>query len=589
MGLLNDLRNKRIQRTRVEINTEILGKEFNRDLEKDDLSDMIQRMHDPEVHIPLFTHAEAFGRQPEMDDVLRAQFRMRALDILGDPADSTKLNTVMERFNRTAKTDDMEQDNTRLVDKLALAGQNDEPLMLDRIAQRIQDTRQDIDDRVAHQKQKVKQVSRNASYAIERRLRPLADVAEDSVKGIVQSVKTRVQSFKDDYRTRQLAFDNAQNWETALDKGVSEEQIKNVIEHADFPEVRYGVMKHATKLFEQDSMTPELATDLFYAYQPHTNAQNKNHERFYKQLESYANSVVEQSLGDTSPIGPSDMPSDDESGHAFDPTVVTQPSESDTLAATTTLMSYSLANDGQSTYVSEELRDELDEHLTFAGYNKDSENVWEHRTDDGTVMIDDDQAEGIAMVVYTNVVTQNMIANANIQPAPKSDSLLSEYGSSNVVKFENSHTLSRLMARNGIDTLPELQRTSDDIDIRQAQLLGINDTGDAVWGVPDNGDIRHLSDDELEDAFMEQYGKTITGQDIPLPDHRDEPAATQDNDSFFDQMADAFNEQWSDEDALMQEGAPLPDEQNAPPAPDDEDIPPLSFDGLDEQDYEQKR
>ena len=61
MGLLQNLRDRRNQQTRVERNTETLRREFRRELTKEDLSDMIRLMDEPEVHKPLFKNAEAFG------------------------------------------------------------------------------------------------------------------------------------------------------------------------------------------------------------------------------------------------------------------------------------------------------------------------------------------------------------------------------------------------------------------------------------------------------------------------------------------------------------------------------------------------
>lgn len=494
MGLLQNLRDRRNQQTRVERNAETLRRELSRELTKEDLSDMIRLMDEPEVHKPLFENAEAFGRQPEMDDILRAQFQLKALDILG--RDSKELESVMSVFNEASDTYEADKDTRRLSDKLLLAGRDEYESVTDRIANRIQTTRQDINDRVAYQQEKVKNKIRSIDRSIERRVRPLVDVAQDSVKGMLQGVKDRVQSFKDDYRTRQITIENAQNWEIALEKGVSAEQIESVIEHADYPEVRYGVMKHASALFEQDAMTPELATELFYAYQPHTNAQNEMHERFYNQLETYANTVVEQSETNELSSSPED-----------DPQVAETPKES----------------------------------------------------------------------------VREIIEETPLEDETSKNYFLSEYGAADVVAFENSNTLSRLMSRNGIDTLPDLPRTDEGFDVRQAQLLGISTQGDAVWGVPDNGEIRHLSDDELEEAFMRQYGKTIDTHDIPLPDQSDAPAEDKSYD-FFDSLAREFNQQWNDENELMASSAPLPDEsRDAPPLPDEDDVPPLSFEGLDVQ------
>lgn len=522
MGLLQDLRNARNERTKVERNTETIGRELNRDLSKDDLLDMINLMDAPEVHNPLFVHAEAFGRQPEMDDVLRMKFRLRAADILGRE-NHDRLSDVMNRFGRAEMNEEDTQDNRRLVDKLLLTGRDDEPYFVDKVTDRIRQTRQDINDRVEYQKQKIKGRSKEFSQSVERRVRPFVDVAHDSVRGIIQGVKTRVQSFKDDYRTRQRSIENAQNWEAALDKGVSADQIKGVIDHADFPEVRYGVMKHASKLFEQDSMTPELATDLFYAYQPHTNAQNKDHERFYTHLETYAKNVVELAEEDTSSVGPSETPQ----------AQGTETEQSDS---------------------NEALYDTA---------------VESNRTEQNTTPDSPKQT----------VTSEDKAA----------DSWLSEYGDSDTIKFESSQTLSRLMARQGMDRLPDLAKTSDEMDVRQAQLLGISQSGDAVWGVPDNGEIRHLSDEELESAFMAQYGEPVAEQDVSLPEYLSIPPEPdlQEGYSFFDQLADEFNQQWNDEEALMQEGAP--DEYYAPPLQEEDDVPPLSFDGLEENAYEYER
>lgn len=495
MGLLKNLRDRRNQQTRVERNAETFRREFSRELTKEDLSDIIRLMDEPEVHKPLFENAEAFGRQPEMDDILRSQFQLKTLDILG--RDSKELESVMSVFNEGSDTYEADKDTRRLSDKLLLAEQDEYVSVKDRIAKRIQTTRQDINDRVDYQQEKVKNKIRSIDRSIERRVRPFVDVAQDSVKGMLQGVKDRVQSFKDDYRTRQITIENAQNWGTALEKGVSAEQIESVIEHADYPEVRYGVMKHASALFEQDAMTPELATELFYAYQPHTNAQNEMHERFYNQLETYANTVVEQSENEKN-----------------------------------------------------ELSISPEEYAQSVETPKES--VRE--------VIEETQLEGDASKDYW----------------------LSEYGADDVVAFENSRTLSRLMSRNGIDTLPDLQRMDDGLDVRQAQLLGISEQGDAVWGVPDNGEIRHLSDDELEGAFMEQYGKTIDTHDIPLPDQSDAPAEDESY-NFYESLAREFNQQWNDESELMASSAPLPDEQDAPPLPDEDNAPPLSFEGLDVQ------
>lgn len=493
MGLLQNLRDRRNQQTRVERNTETLRREFSRELTKEDLSDMIRLMDEPEVYKPLFENAEAFGRQPEMDDILRAKFQLRALDILG--RDSEELESVMSAFNNGSNIYEADKDTRRLSDKLLLAGQDEYESVTDRIANRIQTTRQDINDRVAYQQEKVKNKIRSIDRSIERRVRPFVDVVQDSVKGMLQGVKDRVQAFKDDYRTRRITIENAQNWEIALEKGVSAEQIESVIEHADYPEVRYGVMKHASALFEQDAMTPELATELFYAYQPHTNAQNEMHERFYKQLETYANTVVEQAETNELSVSPNEYAQQ-----------VETPKES------------------------------------------------------AREIIEETPLEGDASKNY----------------------FLSEYGAADVVAFENSTTLSRLMSRNGIDTLPDLPRTDEGFDVRQAQLLGISDQGDAVWGVPDNGEIRHLSDDELEEAFMRQYGKAIDTHDIPFPDESDAPVEDEAYD-FFDSLAKEFNQQWNDEDELMASSAPFPTEQDAPPLLDEDDVPPLSFDGLDVQ------
>ena len=206
--------------------------------------------------------------------------------------------------------------------------------------------------------------------------------------------------------------------------------------------------------------------------------------------------------------------------------------------------------------------------------------------------LSDDEVETAFMEQYVKALTTPDISSPLEGDASK-DYWLSEYGDEGVVEFENSHTRLRLMDLNGIDTLPDLPLTDEGLDVRQAQLLGMSSQGNAVWGVPDNGEIRHLSDDDIEATFMEQYGKALDAQS---PDQSDASVADASYD-FYESLAREFNQQWDDESELMASSSaplpdvnsvsPVPDEHNLPPLPDEDDIPPLSFEGLEEEQQQQ--
>lgn len=579
MGLLNDLGRARKKQSSIEQNTETLRNSLEHELSRDDLADLIRLMREPDVHEAVFANAKAFGEQPQMDDTLRSQFSLHTADILS--AHPERLRNVIGRFEGKDVANDRDE-TLRVSDRMVFSnGKREKSLGSDirqKITGRIQATRQDLNDRLDYQANKVKQSSKKVSNALERRIGPLVGMAQNSMSDMLNKVKNRVQSVKDDYRTRQLAIDNARNWETALDKGVTSDQIRNVINHSSYPEVRYGVMKHATKLFEQDSMTPELATDLLDAYHQYTDPNNAEHERFYNQLEAYANSVVDETFESTASAA--------QVHEASNLMVETEPSETDKASATTTLMSYTLAKNGQPSDVPSDVRDKLDEHLSFAGYNKDGENIWVQKSeDDLDVLIGDEEAEGVAMAVYTYAMTERLTNKPSVDvehdtnTQPTRDEPLKpqhmQYGDENTLKFKDSRTYTRLMEEHGFDTLPNVQLSTFEMDVRRAELLGISKNGEAVWGVPDQGDICYLSDNQLEDAFREQYGRFVNQNDEPLPDMPPEEPDY----SFYDQLSNSFNDEWDDENALMGVGE---SNQPDPVIPDDDDAPPLSFDGLDD-------
>lgn len=514
MGLIQDLRNKRNQRSHIERNSDTLRKELQRDLPREELEELISLMDEPEVHEPLFEHLEALGRQPGLDSALRTQFRVKTARVLGDDKDQARLHDVFDRFDEATNTYSNGQNNNRLSDRLQLSGRDDPLTFTERMRQRIKETRQEFNDRVDYQKQKITQgvnqmkenvqdKAHEASNAVERRVQPVVGMVQDNVRGLVHGVKNRVQSFKDDYRVRKLAVENAQNWEKALENGVDAEQIQDAIDHAGYPEVQHGLMKHADKLFEQDAMTPDLAKKLYFAVSQNVERSNPLYDHFNEHVSNYADSVVDYvpTLADID----------------FDNEVVGEPSEEDKQIATTTLMQYELGRRDLDTTVDSELQEMLDERLTFEGYNNDGENVWRYQLDDGeSFAINDAMAGSTAMSYYKTMrvrkeheqtEVEGLHVEAEQLDSVDEESFLSPYGSNDNVHFENSQMAKRLQEAHNLHTLPEVE-TGNGLDIRQAQLLGM-EGDEAIWGVPDNGEIKHLTDSELEEAFADQYKKPI--------------------------------------------------------------------------------
>ena len=592
MGLLSDLRQKRRQQTFRDQNMRMIGQALQNDLSKDELTELIDLMGEPEIQEPLFAHVEALGRQSQLDDVLRTRFKVQTARLLSDESDKSRVADILDRFGAVNMSDTKE--TIKLTDRLHLVGRDTPLSYTDQLKERIRQTRNDITDRVSYHSRKV-----------HNRVRPLTDMTRDGLKGLTRGVKDRLQSFKDSYRTRALAYDNEQNWKAALDKGVTGEQIERVAEQSSLPEVRYGLIQHADSLFNQSSMTPKLAATVYYELEPYLNGNNPEHDNFFTAFNRYASNFTNvQESGETTQESPATVRESGETVQTtegkvqdekvFDTVVTQESSKEDRANACDYIVNYTMNkyeltdNSLESQSVIAEQVSTLKETTSFVGFNQSGEHVWEVQTDEGVERLGDEEIEKSVLDIYTEQAERHAQANGYTNGIT-----VKTYGEEGNTVFKDSLLMQHLMTKYNIDELPYTVETGNDQpDIKQAELLGV-ENGELMWGVPFNGDIHKIKDSDIEQAFIEQYGESLQSYGllhdvIALP----ETAEVEDTD-YFDQLSDAFNQEYDEEARLMQhhdkfapsehDAPPLLDDHDAPPPPEEDDRLSLSFDGLDEQ------
>lgn len=577
MGWLSDLRQKKRQQTFREQNIQTISQALQEDIPKDELVELIDLLNEPEMQEPLFANVEALSTQKNLDDVLRMRFKMQVSSVLSDPSDKERMADILNRFENSTPLS--AQKSTRLIDRLQFEDRDTPVSPTEQIRERIRQTRNDIKDRVSFHSRKV-----------HNHVRPLADMANEGLKGLTQSVKDRVQAFKDTYRTKTLAYTNEQNWKIALDKGVTTNQIERVSEQLSLPEVRYGLIQHADTLFTQEAMTPQLAANIYYGIEPYLNADNPEHEGFLMAFNQYAESVLENDADRVAEsVSTDQQPTQNEP--IFDTAVVHEASSSDKMKACETIVNYTMLKYGLTDYSLDETNaiiakqvDTLQETTSFVGFNKDGAHVWAVETDKGIERLDDASVEASILDIYTAQAEQNAQENGYTKGIE-----VKEYGQDGNTLFADSLLMQQLMNKYDISNLQYAIETSiDRPDIKQAELLTM-ENGELIWGVPFEGDMHKIKDSEMEQTFVEQYNDTMKtkysmSDVIPFP----EPPETDDT-VYFDRLSTEFNQEYDEEERLMQHhNNHAPSDEDIPPLPDDADMPPLSFDGLETKMHHQQ-
>ena len=288
MSFISNIRNRRQQNAYAKQNDAVFHDYLKNNLSRDDLENVMGMMSHPEVYTPLMNHADALLRQANFDSELRKQF-VESLNKL--PA-----NELRDEVIAKASTE-----NSTLSSNLNIVDKPEKESFRIKLKQRIKDNYRAISDRVEARTDKIKapfikaRDNTIASYhktttALTDSRRNVYNNAAPIVDMISERARNQLSRVQDEFRTRKLTYQNDANFAKALAKGVSVESLNEGLNNFEYPEIRYALMNNAESMFTQNTMTPELAVNMYLAAEPYLD-NNKLSSKFIDAFNKYADSV----------------------------------------------------------------------------------------------------------------------------------------------------------------------------------------------------------------------------------------------------------------------------------------------------------
>ena len=285
MSFISNIRNRR-QNVYAKQNDDVFNDYLKNNLSRDDLENVMGMMSHPEVYTPLMNHADALLRQANFDSELRKQF-VESLNKL--PA-----NELRDEVIAKASTED-----STLSSNLNVVEKTEKELFRTKLKQRINDTYSAISDRVETRTDKMKapfikaRDKTIASYhktttALSDSGRNVYNNAAPIVDMISEHARNKLSRVQDEFRTRKLTYQNDANFAKALAKGVSFEALNEGLNNFEYPEIRYAMMNNADSMFNQKTMTPRLAMNIYLAAEPYLDDNNKLSNKFIEAFDKYA-------------------------------------------------------------------------------------------------------------------------------------------------------------------------------------------------------------------------------------------------------------------------------------------------------------
>ena len=292
MSFISNIRNRRQnvyakQNAYVKQNDDVFNDYLKNNLSRDDLENVMGMMSHPEVYTPLMHHADELLRQANFDSELRKQF-VESLNKL--PA-----NELRDEVIAKASTEDSTlSNNLKVVDK------TEKELFGTKLKQRINDTYSAISDRVEARTDKIKapfiRARDNAITSYHKTTTALSDYgrnvynnAAPVVDMISEHARNKLLRVQDEFRTRKLTYQNDANFAKALAKGVSFEALNEGLNNFEYPEIRYAMMNNADSMFNQKTMTPRLAMNIYLAAEPYLDNNNSRlASKFIEAFDKYA-------------------------------------------------------------------------------------------------------------------------------------------------------------------------------------------------------------------------------------------------------------------------------------------------------------
>lgn len=292
MSFISNIRNRRQnvyakQNAYVKQNDDVFNEYLKNNLSRDDLENVMGMMSHPEVYTPLMHHADELLRQANFDSELRKQF-VESLNKL--PANELRDEVIA----KVSTEDSTLSNNLNVVDK------TEKELFGTKLKQRINDTYSAISDRVEARTDKIKapfiRARDNAITSYHKTTTALSDSgrnvynnAAPVVDMISDHARNKLSRVQDEFRTRKLTYQNDANFAKALAKGVSFEALNEGLNNFEYPEIRYAMMNNAESMFNQKTMTPRLAMNIYLAAEPYLDNNNSRlASKFIEAFDKYA-------------------------------------------------------------------------------------------------------------------------------------------------------------------------------------------------------------------------------------------------------------------------------------------------------------
>ena len=286
MSFISNIRNRRQQNVYAKQNDDVFNDYLKNNLSRDDLENVMGMMSHPEVYTPLMHHADALLRQANFDSELRKQF-VESLNKL--PA-----NELRDEVIAKASTED-----STLSSNLNVVEKTEKESLTTKLKQRINDTYNAISERVDARTDKMKAPfvkARDKTIAAYHKTttaltdsgRNVYNNAAPVVDMISERARNQLSRVQDEFRTRKLTYQNDANFAKALAKGVSFEALNEGLNNFEYPEIRYAMMNNADAMFNQKTMTPRLAMNIYLAAEPYLDNNNKLSNKFIEAFDKYA-------------------------------------------------------------------------------------------------------------------------------------------------------------------------------------------------------------------------------------------------------------------------------------------------------------
>lgn len=301
MALKLDLQNKYKTKSYSKKNNAVFGDYLKTNLQKDELQKVMTMIHHPEIHQPLIKNIDALLGQSNFTPDMRAQL----IDQIHQLPDS-KLNAqALTKLNTNSPKSSLLSDlNINIPDKkLSLKEQLQNKIRLSyniineniNVAKQkmivpLVNTRDKVSQSITTNKSKIIDKIQSVKQSVGNRKNKITDTITPAIDIIMDNAKSRLDDLREEYHVRKLTRVNDRNLTTALQSGISADQISDGIKSLDYPEIRYGMIHNADELLKQKSMTLDLALDLYSAAEPYLNDMPNNNlkKSFIQAFDTYS-------------------------------------------------------------------------------------------------------------------------------------------------------------------------------------------------------------------------------------------------------------------------------------------------------------